>query len=75
MVNFAHYKVELKYLKFEWIYDVPYMLLPYTAMQFGRVFPEEKKLNNNENESLNEFNDGVSSFRLEMSTIYLGFNM
>ena len=46
-----HYIVHLKYPKFECTYDVPYMLLPYTTMQCGRVFPEEKKkLNNRENE-------------------------
>ena len=37
--------------EFECTYDVPYMLLPYTTMQCGRVFLEEKKkLNNSENE-------------------------
>ena len=51
VVNFMHYIVHLKYPKFECTYDVPYMLLPYTTMQCGRVFPEEKKkLNNRENE-------------------------
>ena len=49
------------------------MLLPNTTMQCGRVFPKEKKkLNNRENEYIN---DGVSGFRLEMSTIYLWFNI
>jgi hypothetical protein len=51
VVNFMHYIVHLKYPKFECTYDVAYMLLPYTTMQCGRVFPEEKKkLNNRENE-------------------------
>ena len=50
----------------------PTRLLPYTTMQFGRVFPKEKKkLNICENEHIY----GVSGFRLEMSTIYLGVNI
>ena len=45
-----HYIVHLKYPKFEYTYDVPYVLLPYITMQCGHVFPEEKKkLNNREN--------------------------
>ena len=44
----ALYIVDLKYPKFE--IDLFDMLLPYTSMQCGRVFPEEKKkLNNHEN--------------------------
>ena len=42
-----HYIVDFNYPKFEWTYDVPYMLLPLTTMQYGRVFPEEKKKLNN----------------------------
>ena len=43
----GHYIVDLK----QGTYDVPYMLLPYTTMQCGRGFPEEKKkLNKRENE-------------------------
>ena len=29
--------------KFECTDDVPYIVLPYTTMQCGRVFPEKKK--------------------------------
>ena len=39
-----------------------------------RVFPEEKKQLNNHGKT-NTFNDGVSGLCLEMSTIYLGFNI
>ncbi len=28
--------------KFEYTYDVPYILLPYTTVQCSRVFPKEK---------------------------------
>ena len=75
MVNFMHYIVHSKYPKFECtvhtMFPTCYSGIP--QCNAGVFFPEEKKkLNKRET---NIVNDGVSGFRLEMSTIYLRFNI
>ena len=69
VVYFVHYIEDLKYPRFECICECnlfPTCNPPYTTMQCGRFFPEDKK---------KLCNRKSPAFVLEMSTVYLGLNI